>query len=470
MRSYNRVMDPTVVPGALPDATARALVDFAGSARFTVLAPETIHEGKRRLVDAFGCVADGFDEPVARLARDACEPYEGHGLVTVWGTGVRATPEACAFANGVMVRCTDFSDTYVGRSRGHPSDMLGALVAVAEARGLPGTTLLRGIAVAYDVYCSFIDAVDINNLGWDQPVYGVLGTALGIARMLDLDPVRTYHAIGLALAPNMALAQSRQGELSNWKACAGPNAGRNGLFAARLAERGMTGPAAVFEGSGGLFDAIGRFAWHLPAPDDPSYIGRTHIKRFPVCFHGQSAVDAALRLRARAPDAAAIRGIRIDTYQTAVGMMGRDPSRWQPATRESADHSLPFVVATALRDGAVVKDSFADACLVDPALRELMRKVAVHLDPALDAQYPQAAPARVTLVLADGNTQVEEVLHPVGHARQPLSDAGLVAKYRAGFAHPGDLPAADALLDALWRIDDVRDVRGEVLARLRLRG
>lgn len=456
--------------GTFPDATAGALVDFVRGPRFATLSPGTAHECKRRLVDAFGCVADGFDEPVARLARESCAPYEGRQLATVWGTGIRTAPEACAFANGTMIRCTDFSDTYVGRSRGHPSDMLGALVAVAEARGLPGPTLLTGIAVAYDVYCSFIDAVDINTLGWDQPVYGVLGTALGIARMLDLDAVRTYHAIGLALAPNMALAQSRQGELSNWKACAGPNAGRNGLFAALLAERGMTGPAAIFEGSGGLFDAVGRFAWPLPAADEDAYVGRTHVKRHPVCFHGQSAVDAALRLHPRVPDVRAVRAVHIDTYRTAVGMMGTDPSRWDPATRETADHSLPFVVATALRVGVVAKSSFAPARLADAALRDLMAKVGVRLDAALDARYPEAAPARLTVELADGTVHVEEVMQPAGHARVPLSDPELAAKYHAGFAHERDRPAADALLAALWRIDEVRDLRREVLASLRLGG
>jgi 2-methylcitrate dehydratase len=452
----------------LPDATVRTLVAFAGSARFAALAPETIHECRRRLIDAFGCVADGFDEPVARLTRAACEPYAGERLATLWGTCVRTTPEACAFANGVMVRCTDFSDTYVGQSRGHPSDMLGALVAVAEARGLPGRTLLSGMAVAYDVYCSFIDAVDINGLGWDQPVYGVLGTALGVARMLEFDPVRMYHAIGLALAPNMALAQSRQGELSNWKACAGPNAGRNGLFAALLAERGMTGPAAVFEGRGGLFDVIGRFSWPLPTANDPSYVSRTHIKRHPVCFHGQSAVDGALRLRRRVPSLAAIRSVRIDTYRTAVAMMGADPSRWCPATRETADHSLPFVVATALRDGGLGKHSFVPACLGDTELLALMQKVAVQLDPALDGRYPEAAPARITIGLADGQVLVEEVLHPTGHARAPLTDAELTSKYLAAFGDARDLPAAHALLAALWRIDAAHDVRREVLDHLRL--
>src|SRR5690606_12983378 len=143
---------------------------------------------------------------------------------------------------------------------------------------------------------------------------------------------------------NMSMGQARRGPLSSWKGCAGANAARNAVFAAMLARDGFTGPAAIFEGEGGLFEIVGRFDRELPRPG--RMIGRTHIKTLPVCYHGQSAVLLALDMRNRLP-AERIREIRVEAYRTAVDMMGKDPSRWAPTTHETADHSLPYTVAIA---------------------------------------------------------------------------------------------------------------------------
>ena len=151
---------------------------------------------------------------------------------TVWGSTIKTTPENAAFANGVMTRLLDISDTYLGKSRGHPSDMNAGIIAVAESIHADGKSLINAITLAYDVYCSFCDAIDVNAKGWDQPVYGVLGCVLGVGKLLKLNHDQMANAVSLALAPNMALAQARRGHLSNWKGCAGANASRNAVFAA----------------------------------------------------------------------------------------------------------------------------------------------------------------------------------------------------------------------------------------------
>lgn len=446
------------------DATTKRLVDFALSSRFDVISEAVLHECKRHLVDTFACVADGYADPVCAMARAAAGEYSGSPLATVWGSGAQTTPDASAFANGIMLRFTDLSDTYVGKSRGHPSDMIPAIIAAAEVSRLGGGDVMRAMVVAYDVYCSFIDAIDINTRGWDQPVYGVLGIALGVGRMLGFTREQLGHAVALALTPNMALAQARLGELSNWKACAGANAARNGLFAVMLAQRGMTGPPAVFEGKGGLWEAIGAFDWPLPAADGPYLVTQSHLKSLPLCYHGQSTVLAAILLRAKVKldDIAAI---DVETYGTAVMMMASEPSRWAPATRETADHSIPYVVAIALLDGEVTRDSFDDDRLRDPAVAALMRKVTVKRVDALDAQYPEGAPSRVTVRLNDGRTIVEEVRYPSGHARNPMNDAEVVAKFRASFDHTFAAQDVDHALQGLWSFDAATDVRRDLLRR-----
>ncbi|MFN8773152.1 MAG: MmgE/PrpD family protein, partial [bacterium] len=278
------------------DATIEQLIAYADRARYGSLSPVVVHEVRRRLVDTFASALGAWDEPVSGMARSFASRYRGDDVARIWGSDRVTTPELAAFANGVMTRALDVSDTYLGLSRGHPSDMTSGLVAVAEIVKADGKSLVAAISLAYDLYCSFCRTVDLNAKGWDQPVYSILGTVAGCARLLDLTPDQTGHAIALALVPNMALAQSRRGDLSSWKGCAGANASRNAVFAALLAREGFTGPAAAFDGSGGLREVLGGFDWTLP---DAPMIGQTHTKSLPVCYHGQSAVLAAIELRSR---------------------------------------------------------------------------------------------------------------------------------------------------------------------------
>jgi 2-methylcitrate dehydratase len=437
------------------DETTRRLTAFARRTTYDGLGERTVHETKRRLVDTFASAFGAYDEPVCVMSRSFAARNHAQSEARVWGSGILTSPELAAFANGVMVRALDVSDTYLGRSRGHPSDMTSGLIAVAELMRADGKALIEAVSLAYDVYCSFCEHVDANAKGWDQPVYTVLGGALGAAKLMGLSLDQTGHALSLALTPNMALAQARRGSLSSWKGCAGANASRNTVFAAMLAREGFTGPPAPFDGSGGLWEAIGRAEW--PLPDEP-LIARTHTKSLPVCYHGQSAVLAALELRPRVK-LQEIQEIRIEAYGTAVFMMGSDASHWAPTTRETADHSLPYCVAMALLDGAVTQASFADARLRDPSAAELMRKVKVAEDPALSAMYPEGSPGRVTIVTRSGEPHVAEIRYPTGHEKNPMSDGEIERKFVESCAGRLGAGQCDKVLETLWRLEFLEDAR-----------
>jgi len=429
------------------------LVAHAQRSDYAKLSPEVVHETKRRLIDTFASALGAYDEPVSVMARAIAARYRCDSAAGIWGSTAVTTPELAAFVNGVMTRALDVSDTYLGRSRGHPSDMTSGLLAVAETAHADGRSLIAAVVLAYDVYCSFCKHVDINAKGWDQPVYGALGCALGAARLMRLTADQTGHAVSLALIPNMALAQARRGSLSSWKGCAGANASRNAVFAAMLAKEGYTGPTEVFEGSGGLWEAIGRHDWPLP---DAAMIVETHTKSLPVCYHGQSAVLAALDLRGqvRVED---IAGIHVDGYATAVFMMAADASRWAPATRETADHSLPYCVAIALLDGEVTRASFDDARLRDPAVAALMRKVKVAEDQALTALYPEGAPGRVTIRMKSGAVHTKEVRYPAGHEKSPMSDTDIERKFHDLCGGRLDAARRAQALAALWKLETLDD-------------
>ena len=437
------------------DKTTEALVSFAMKSSYASLAPDVVQACKLRVIDAFSSALGAYDNPTSALAHKVAARSRTDNPATVWGSRIKTTPEAAAFANGVMTRLLDISDTYLGKSRGHPSDMISGIMAVAEMVRADGKAVINAITLAYDVYCSFCDAIDVNSKGWDQPVYSVLGCVLGAGTLLKLTREQMANAIALALTPNMSLAQARRGHLSNWKGCAGANASRNAVFAAMLAQDGFTGPSAVFEGDGGLWQVIGKHDWPLPVAGH--LITQTHMKCLPVCYHGQSAVFAAIELRKKVT-LADIDEIMVDGYKAAYMMMGSDATRWAPATRETADHSMPYVVAMALIDGAVTDASFSAARLVDPAMAALMAKIKMRADEGLDSRYPEGAPARVTIRMKGGQTHSEEIIYPRGHAKNPLTEADVIAKFHELTAAKLNAEQRQRVLDTLAQFENVSDV------------
>ncbi|MCC6531196.1 MAG: MmgE/PrpD family protein [Burkholderiales bacterium] len=440
------------------DASTAKLVDYALAVRYDALPAATIAACKTRLLDSLGCVAAAYDHPLSIAARDLCVRYRVDAGATVLGSGLIAVAEMAAFANGVMVRVLDLSDMYRTKSGGHPSDTISAVLAAAELGARDGRSLISAIALAYEIYCSGCDAIDFNTKGWDQPVYGVVAAALAAGKLLGLDRERLGHAVALALVPNMAMYQTRQGELSGWKGCAGANASRNGVFAAVLAQAGFTGPEAPIEGRHGLWDVLGRFEWPLVPGEMPHRIAHTHIKCFPVCYHGQSAVWAALGMRDRVP-VERIEEIRIDTHHTAFGLMASSPSRWAPASAETADHSLPYVVARALLDGKMDERSFGAEQLRDPRAAALMARTKVYEDEAMNAQVPAASPCRISVRTSDGTRVDNEVTYPKGHDRNPLALAEVETKVGVLFDGYGTPKQAQRLIETVRGLDGLDDVR-----------
>jgi 2-methylcitrate dehydratase len=257
----------------------------------------------------------------------------------------------------------------------------------------------------------------------------------------------------------VALRQTRSGELSMWKGCAFANAARNGVFAALLAAEGLTGPAPIFEGELGFMKLVSREPFDLPVLGGrgvPFMINKTYIKYWPAEYHSQSAIDAALHLRKDVGDWRQIRSLDIHTFNAAVDIIGKDPEKWRPRTRETADHSLPYCTAVALVDGVVGDAQFEPARFTDPALLELVSRIKVHRDAELNQRYPAGIPNRLTVKLADGRELVKEVEFPRGHAGNPMTDAEVEQKFRSLVEPRYGKPTAERVLAACWELDKLK--------------
>lgn len=443
---------------------AERFANYAACLHYDDLPEATVHEAKRRLLDTLGCAMGAFGSPPATIARTLAVTISATDAATVIGTAHRSSPEMAAFANGVLFRYLDYNDTYLSKEPAHPSDNLAAVLAVADARGSSGEDIIPAAVLAYEIQCRLCDAASIRARGWDHVTYGSFSTSLAAGKLLGLSEEQLVHAQALAGVPNNAMRQTRVGMLSEWKGCAFANASRNGVFAARLAELGMTGPSEVFEGEMGFMKQVsGPFEiGELGGKGVPFMIDGTYIKFYPAEYHSQSAIDAALALRREIPDIAQIERITIETFNAAVEIIGGEPEKWRPTTRETADHSLPYCVAAALKDGCLRLDSFDDAHLHDEALLALIQKIEVKADPELNKRYPEGIPNRITITLKDGRAFTNEVIFPRGHARNPMTDQEVEAKFRALAAPLLSEETIAEIIDRCWNLDRQAHI-GELL-------
>ncbi|HLK55031.1 MAG TPA: MmgE/PrpD family protein, partial [Chthonomonadaceae bacterium] len=281
-----------------------------------------------------------------------------------------------------------------------------------------------------------------------------------------LNAMQLTHAQGLAGVPNNAMRQTRVGMLSHWKGCAFANASRNGVFAARLAQLGMTGPSEVFEGEMGFFKQVsGPFTLDTFGGKNgaPFMINATYIKYYPAEYHSQSAIDAALDLRTQLRSVDEIEKITIETFNAAVEIIGGEPEKWRPTTRETADHSLPYCMAVALTDGRVTLDSFDDAHLHDEKLLALVQKIEVKANAELNKKYPEGIPNLIRIHTRDGRTLEKEVTFPRGHARNPLTDQEVEQKFRTLAAPRLSGAKIEEILDRCWNLDRQANI-GPLLA------
>jgi 2-methylcitrate dehydratase len=273
------------------------------------------------------------------------------------------------------------------------------------------------------------------------------------------------HAFNLGIAPNVALYQTRIGNVSMWKGCAYANASRNAVFAAMLAARGMTGPSPVFEGVGGYFKAVTRKPFELAAlggKGEPYKIMQCLMKRFPLGQYAQTVAEAAIAVRGKVVSVDEIAEVHVETLATAIRLMAGDAQKWEPQTRETADHSMPYTVAVALTYGDVGEEHFDQAHIGDPRLRELTRRVKVSEWDEANRRMPEAMLCRLTLTTRSGERHEGSVEYHRGHWRNPMTDAEVEAKYRKMALLVLSPARVDELAERIWALEAARDV-GDIL-------
>ena len=435
------------------DRMLETLVDFALGAELGGLPASAMQAATLRYLDSVGCAAGAFAAEPSTIARRIAATAQCTDGASAFGVARPTTPEYAVFANSTATRYLDFNDGYAGIAPNggvHPSDAAPVLVAAVEMMGGSGRDLLLGMYIAYEIAATVADEVPLREKGWDQGANISLAAAAAVGRLLGLDRQALAHAIAISITPNMPLHVARTGELSHWKGCAGPQAAANAMWAVRLAKAGMTGPARPFEGVQGFFDAVAPATLAKLGKPVAGLLGleRVFTKALPACGHSLSAVEGVMRVRERVtPDQ--IAALDILTYRVAWtsigGGAGDAEEKWAPKTRETADHSLPYLAAVALLDGGIGLDSFEPSRIMDARLPPLMRRISVRVDDAMERRFVEHGQmaSRIVARLHDGTVLEQAADTARGKPDQPMTEDDFSAKFLT--MAPMVLPESDAV-------------------------
>jgi 2-methylcitrate dehydratase len=419
---------------------------------------------------------------VAARAQALAHPYTPGATVFGAGRTDRVSPEWAAWANGVAVRELDYHDTFLAAEYSHPGDNIPPVLAVAQhlaaRRGLTGADLVRGIATGYEIQVDLVRAISLHAHKIDHVAHLGPSAAAGIGTLLGLAPEVIFQAIGQALHTTTATRQSRKGEISTWKAYAPAFAGKVAIEAVDRAMRGQTSPTPIYEGEDGVIAWLldgpdAAYAVPLPAPGAPKLaILDTYTKEHSAEYQSQALIDLARRLHRERPelaDPANVASIVIHTSHHThyvIGSGANDPQKYDPtASRETLDHSIPYIFAVALQDGAWhhVHSYSPQRAAARPDTVALWRKITTAEDPEWTRRYHSTDPAekafggRVEITLTDGSRVVEEIAvadaHPLG--ARPFGREQYVAKFRTladGVLEPAEI---ERFLDAAQRLPEL---------------
>jgi 2-methylcitrate dehydratase len=447
------------------------MAEFAVRAEVTDLSRSALVQLKIRILDALGCALGALGGDPVRRVRQFVADFSHDGASTLIGGGTSA-PDRAALYNGALVRYLDFNDSYLAPCETcHPSDNLAAVLAAAELADADGATLLAALAVAYQVQCRLSDAAPVRDRGFDHATHLAYSVAAGVSRALSLDAPHTANAIAISGTALNALRVTRTGILSHWKGIAAPFAASAATQAALLAQRGITGPAEVFEGNKGFVQSIaGRFAidWREERLDR---VERTIVKRYNAEIHSQTAIEAALELqRSQGFAASDIERVKLDVFDVAYSIIGggEEGDKTLVFTKEDADHSLPYLIAVALLDHTVMPAQFTAERLQRPDVQALLCRIVVRPSLEYSARFPDEMPSRVTVTLNDGRVFTRALSdYPGFHTRPPTWEDSVAKFTTLGAPHIADSALAE-IASAVGQLEHitVAELTG-LLGRLR---
>jgi 2-methylcitrate dehydratase len=394
------------------------------------------------------------------------EKLGGTPEASVIGREYKTNASNAALMNCLLTRAIDYNDIYWEEDPSHPSDIIGAALAAGEVNGKSGKEVLEAIIIDYEMMLRWCHAAHpgVREIGWHHASLVQFVSPFVAGKLYDLDLDQMVAAAGISGSSHFTLGGVVAGHLTNMKNTAAPLASQAGVIAAMMAKEGYEGPVEVFEGKEGVFEVINTVEWRPEWPlkdlGKDFMITQCSYKAFPTEALTHQPISAALQVcQEHDLTAEDITEILVETTVRGADILS-DPSKYKPTTKETADHSLPYVIAAAVADGNVLPSSFSDEKLKDPRIWDLLGKIKVVADPEIDAMFPGVKRARVRITDKDGNSHTAQVDHAKGSPNNPMSDDEIISKFRANAAEILDKMTQDKVIDLTWRFDELDEISG----------
>ena len=447
----------------IKETVTAKMARWASSLDYKDLSQDAIYQAKRFLLDSVGCALGGFQQHDVKIALEVLDEIAGSGVSTVIGTGQAIDPVSASLANALMIRCMDYNDIYWKQDPSHPSDIFPAAIACCERENSDGRELIVGLVLGHEFEMRFCEAAfpGIRERGWHHATLTAFVSPFVAGRAIHLRWEQIQHAVGISASRHCTLGAVTAGKLTMMKNTVDPMATQSGVIAALLAEKGYTGPEHVVDGKEGLTHCFGP-EWKLhiltDGLGDSWRITQCGMKFFPTEALTHAPISAVLDLvKENDLHADQVEKVQIRSLARAADILS-DPSKYDPRTKETADHSLPYVIAAALADRQVTPAQFEMRKIMDPKIRAQLKKVEVVADPEIEKVFPALQRVIVNLTTTDGRSFTKQLDYPKGDPRNPLSDAEIDEKFSA-LADGVLTPAAQKKLkDAIWNLEKADSV------------
>jgi 2-methylcitrate dehydratase len=438
--------------------TVDQLADFVVGAARSDLSGNVLPTLKRNVLDSIACAVGALDGELIPAVRAHAEQFSSRPTATFVGGG-RASVDQVAFFNAVLVRYPDLLDTYLTPGGlCHPADNFGAVLAVAEHVDARGADFLLALAIAYEVQCRFSAAVPVMTQGLNHALQLAISAAAGSAKLLGLDAAHTADAIAASAVDNVSLAVVHAEPVSTWKGISPAITGMRAVYATMLANRGITGPRALFEGPNGLERLFGQPIDLHTSDRSLTAVEQTYLKQYCSLIHGQVIIDATLALRDEHGIVGAdVQTVTLEVFQGAFDFAGGGVygAKDHPWTKEQADYNVKYLTAVALLDGQVGPEQLETERVRRDDVQDLLARVDVKAAADLTESYPERTSARVHVALRDGRTFDCERSDFEGSLTRPMSWDRVVEKFH-WLAEPfADEALRAEIIEAVARLDAI---------------
>ena len=442
---------------------SRTWAEFAARLKYEQIGAAAVKTAKRFLLDSCGCALGGFHHEDVELMDRTIGEFGGNPEATIWSSGLKTSAYQATLMNSLAIRVMDYNDIYWEADPSHPSDLIPAATSCGEHFRKSGADVIAGIVLAYELemrLCEF-GVPGIRERGWHHASLTQIASPIVAAYMMGLTVDQTVNAIGISTCHNMTMGAVAAGKLTMMKNTVDPMATASGVMAARMARHGYIGTELIMEGKEGFCQLLGP-AWEMgqltEGLGESWRIVRCSFKAFPTEALTHSPISAALQLvkehNIKADDVA---HVKVRTIARAKDILA-DPTKYNPDSKETADHSLPYVVAAAIADRMITPQQFTPGRIAEPKLRSLFPKIEVVADPEFERQFPAKKCSAVAITTHDGRTVEKQVDFPRGNPNNPMTDADIEEKFRALTSEVMDKSAQDRVIEVVNTLDRAPDL------------